>query len=121
MKKIINRYSVFVVLLMAALYFFQDQKSNHSTQSKENFSQIKPTFGHDSSPLHQPFEIEQKEEQPSSEDDDVKEKECDASLNEDASNQIGVHRSHQKISLDESDVCQGESTPRYIKYRSILI
>lgn len=106
---------------MTALYFFQGQKNNHPTQSKENFSQIKPTFGHDSSPLHQPFEIEQKEEQPSSEDDDVKEKECDASLSDDALNQTGIQSSHQKNSLDENDVCQGESTPLYIKYKSILI
>lgn len=120
-KKSLNRFYIFGLALMAALYFFGVQPDQPDPQRKDT----RLTEQHDSfhSPIANPlpFELEKKEEQPTSEDDDSKESKSGVKSN----NSDSVAFLKEFCTPSNDDVVSRSQTeyhtPVYVRFRSILI
>jgi len=121
-KKSINRFYIFGLALMALLYFF-GARPNHETLSKQSESVLteKQNSIHSANPLQQPFEIENKEEQPTTEDDDNEETEDDVAS--DCPDSVAfLKESSSPVSEEVVSKSQTEHhAPTYVRLRTILI
>lgn len=117
-----NRFYLFGLVLMIVLYFFGGQ-GDQTTQIYHTkvHSGVSHYSLHDSSPLQQPAEIENKEEQPETEDDEVNEFHVNTQNNlADSLSDLSEFDSSESNAADSQSKTQ-HHTPAYVRLRTILI
>lgn len=122
-KKSLHRFYILALALVATLFFFGAKPDHHSIISKSDKIELTADVYsiHSSCPCHQPFEIENKEEQPTTEDDESKESgHGDLVTSFDSSSFL-----QKTASLTKDEVVSKSQTeyhtPAYVRLRSILI
>ncbi|MBK9190092.1 MAG: hypothetical protein IPM77_00605 [Crocinitomicaceae bacterium] len=117
-----NRFYLFGLVLMVVLYFFggQGQQTTQIYHTKLRSYVAHYSF-HDTSPLQQPAEIENKEEQPETEDDEINEFHSGTENNyADTISDLSEFESSESNSADSHSKTQ-HHTPAYVRLRTILI
>lgn len=117
-----NRFYLFGLVLMVVLYFFggQGQQSTQIFHTKVR-SHVTHYSLHEASPLQQPAEIENKEEQPETEDDEINELHLGTQNNfADTISDLSEFDSSESNSADSQSKTQ-HHTPAYVRLRTILI
>jgi hypothetical protein len=121
-KKSFHRFYILSLALVATLFFF-GSKPDHNLKFKSTKVELSAEVYsiHSTCPCHQPFEIENKEEQPTTEDDESKESGHGGfAASFDSSSLI---QKSSSLSADEV-VSKSQTeyhTPAYVRLRSILI
>jgi hypothetical protein len=121
-KKSLHRFYFFGLALLAALFFFGEKSDHVNLKNRHSFVFAdNPDSFYSSSTHHQPFEIENKEEQPTAEDDESKE----SGYGDYISNFDSISLSQKNASLSGDGVVSKSQTeyhtPVYVRLRSILI
>lgn len=107
---------------MATLYFF-GVRPDHNISKKSGNPALTETLNlyHSSGPMDQPFEIENKEEQPTTEDDESRES-SSGTLSDNCLSSQFVQVSIGQLETISSSKSQTQyHTPAYVRLRSILI
>lgn len=121
-KKSLHRFYILGLALVATLLFFGANPDHHAISKSDKVEVSGDVYSiHSSCPCHQPFEIENKEEQPTSEDDESKE----SGHGDFISNFDSVSLLQKNASLSGDEVVSKSQTeyhtPAYVRLRSILI
>jgi hypothetical protein len=121
-KKSLHRFYILGLALVATLFFFGAKPDHYIKQKPGKPVLTETTYSiHSTCPCHQPFEIENKEEQPSTEDDETRESSA-ATLSENSFSFLFVQELPElanNLSLSKSQT--EYHTPAYVRMRSILI
>jgi hypothetical protein len=121
-KKSLHRFYILGLALVATLFFFGAKPERNTIHKSDKVELSAEVYSiHSSCPCHQPFEIENKEEQPTTEDDESKESgHGDFVASFDSSSLI-----QKTASLSKDEVVSKSQTeyhtPAYVRLRSILI
>ncbi len=121
-KKSLHRFYILGLALVATLFFFGTKPDHHSISKSDKVELSAEVYSiHSSCPCHHPFEIENKEEQPTTEDDETKVSgHGDFVAGFDSSFLI-----QKNASLSKDEVVSKSQTeyhtPAYVRLRSILI
>lgn len=121
-KKSLHRFYILGLALVATVFFFGVRHDHNSIPKAGKPVLTSEVFSiHSALPYHQPFEIENKEEQPTTEDDESKESatgDCITSFD-------SISFLQETTSLSEQEVVSKSQTeyhtPAYVRLRSILI
>lgn len=121
-KKSLHRFYILGLALVATLFFFGAKPDHHSISKSDKVELTADVYSiHSTCPCHQPFEIENKEEQPTTEDDESRESAA-GTLTDNSFSLIFVQDATEQpnnLSLSKSQAHY--HTPAYVRLRSILI